>query len=212
MIELVIFDADGVLFESDESNIAYYNAIFRALGEPELSGDEAQAAISYSAGQLFELRAGGDRALVERMHQAGAGLDFSAFFALLRPHVELRPFMTALRSRYRIAVATNRSATIPALLHHLNIADLLDAVASARDQGVRPKPAPDILELCVRRAGVQPSAAIYVGDSQIDRHAAEAAGTHFIGVGPRIDAPHRIDTLAELPAVLERMFNHKRGA
>ena len=28
MLELVIFDADGVLFDSSESNTAYYNAIF----------------------------------------------------------------------------------------------------------------------------------------------------------------------------------------
>ena len=28
-----MFDADGVLFESFESNIAYYNAIFAQVGE-----------------------------------------------------------------------------------------------------------------------------------------------------------------------------------
>ena len=33
MIELVIFDADGVLFDSDQSNVAYYNAIFSRIGE-----------------------------------------------------------------------------------------------------------------------------------------------------------------------------------
>ena len=31
-----MFDADGVLFESFESNIAYYNAIFAQVGEPPL--------------------------------------------------------------------------------------------------------------------------------------------------------------------------------
>jgi phosphoglycolate phosphatase-like HAD superfamily hydrolase len=53
MLELVIFDADGVLFESAESNTAYYNAIFAAIGEPPLSADEERAGIFMAATQVF---------------------------------------------------------------------------------------------------------------------------------------------------------------
>ena len=44
MIELVMFDADGVLFDSTESNVAYYNWIFAQVGEPPLDPDEEIAA------------------------------------------------------------------------------------------------------------------------------------------------------------------------
>ena len=60
MIELVMFDADGVLFDSTESNVAYYNWIFAKVGEPPLDRDEEISAISYAASEVFAARARGD--------------------------------------------------------------------------------------------------------------------------------------------------------
>lgn len=198
MIELVIFDADGVLFDSVESNIAYYNAIFGAIGEPPLSPVEEREGIYYAAIQMFERRAGTDLVKLARMKEVARSLDSEPFFSLLRTPFELRPFMIELKRRYRVALATNRSTTVPALVNYLGLAEIFDAIASARDK-VRPKPAPDILELCVRRAGVGPQRAVYVGDSHIDREAATAAGIRFIGVGERVEHHHRIAGLGELP-------------
>ena len=157
MLELVIFDADGVLFESAESNMAYYNAIFAEIGEPPLSPDEERACIFLAAMQVFELRAREDAAKLARMREIARTIDFTPFFALLRPPFELRPFLLELKRRYRVALATNRSATTLGLIEHLGLDGVFDAVASARDK-VRPKPAPDIVRLCLERAGVAPSA------------------------------------------------------
>ena len=66
MIELVMFDADGVLFDSTESNIAYYNWIFAQLGEPPLDRNEEIASISYAATEVFAARARGDAAKLAR--------------------------------------------------------------------------------------------------------------------------------------------------
>jgi phosphoglycolate phosphatase len=205
MLDLVIFDADGVLFESAESNMAYYNAIFAEIGEPPLSPDEERACIFLAAMQVFELRAREDAAKLVRMREVARTIDFAPFFALLRPALELRPFLLELKRRYRVALATNRSATTHGLIEHLGLNGVFDAVASARDN-VRPKPAPDIVSLCLERAGVAPERAVYVGDSQIDAEAASGAGAHFLGVGARVVHPHRVATLGEVPAALERMF------
>ncbi len=204
-----MFDADGVLFDSTESNTAYYNAIYARMGEPPMSPEEEKAGVFMAAPQVFELRARGDRAKFDRMREIARTMDATPFFNLMRPPVELRPFLTALKLRYRLALATNRSATIPALIDHLGLDGIFDAVASARDK-VRPKQAPDIVELCLARAGVAAPRAVYVGDSQTDRVAAEAAGTHFIGVGDRVDHDHRIDHLSELPDRLEVIFGAVR--
>lgn len=205
MLELVIFDADGVLFESAESNTAYYNAIFAEVSEPPLSPGEERAGIFMAAMQVFELRARGDQAKLARMREVARTIDFTPFFKLLRPPFELRPFLLELKRRYRVALATNRSATTPGLIEHLDLGDVFDAVASARDK-VRPKPAPDIVRLCLERASVTPEHAVYVGDSQIDVEAAAEAGAHFLGVGARVIHPHRVASLGEVPAALERMF------
>lgn len=125
----------------------------------------------------------------------------------------MHPFLTDLKRRYRLGLATNRSATIPALIDHLGLEGIFDAVASARDK-VRPKPAPDIVELCVQRAGTLPEHAVYVGDSATDQIAAQAAGTHYIGLGGRCGHDrghtHRIEALAELPERIERLFASAR--
>ncbi len=205
MLDLVIFDADGVLFESAESNMAYYNAIFAEIGEPPLSPDEERACIFLAAMQVFELRADEDAAKLARMREIARTIDFAPFFKLLRQPFELRPFLLELKRRYRVALATNRSATTAGLIEHLGLGGVFDAVASARDK-VRPKPAPDIVRLCLERAGVAPERAVYVGDSQIDVEAASGAGAHFLGVGARVVHPHRVSSLGEVPAALERMF------
>ena len=205
MLELVMFDADGVLFDSTDSNTAYYNAIFARIGEPPMSPEEEKAGVFMSAPQVFELRAAGDGQLIERMRDVARAMDSTPFFNLLRPHPELRAFLLDLKRRYRIALATNRSATIPAIIDFLGLDGVFDAVASARDK-VRPKPAPDILELCLVRAAVAAGRAVYVGDSETDRIAAEAAGTHFIGVGERAPHANQIRLLGELPRELERLF------
>lgn len=148
-----MFDADGVLFDSDQSNVAYYNAIFTQIGEAPLDAVEEINAISHAAGQVFSDRARDNHDKLARMHQIARDLDPAPFFHLLKPPFELRPFMLELKHRYRLALATNRSATVPALVEHLKLAGIFDAIASARDQ-VRPKPAPDILKLCLERARV----------------------------------------------------------
>ncbi len=67
MIELVMFDADGVLFDSTESNVAYYNWIFAKVGEPPLDRNEEISAISYAASEVFAARARGDTAKLGMM-------------------------------------------------------------------------------------------------------------------------------------------------
>jgi phosphoglycolate phosphatase len=202
MIELVMFDADGVLFDSTESNVAYYNWIFAKVGEPPLDRDEEISAVSFAASEVFAARTRGDAAKLRKMHHVARSMDQSPFFGMLRPPFELRPFMLELKRRYKLGLATNRSATVPALVEHLGLGGVFDAVASALDQ-VRPKPAPDILRLCLERAGVDATRAVYVGDSRIDREAAASAGVQFIGVGSRLEHHRSIATIAELHAALE---------
>lgn len=165
---------------------------------------EEHAGVFMSAPQVFELRAAGAPARLAQMREAARTMDSTPFFALLRPHPRLRTFLLDLKRGYRLGLATNRSATIPAIIDFLGLTGVFDSVASARDH-VRPKPAPDIVQLCLSRVGINPERAVYVGDSETDRVAAEAAGTHFIGVGERAPHFHQIASLGELPAKLREL-------
>src|SRR5579863_6074148 len=130
MIELVCFDADGVLFDSDRANVAYYNAIFAHVGEPPLSREEEVAAISYAATEMFARRARTDAEKLARMRSHALVIDNTQFFSMFTITHDLRRFMLALKPRYRLALATNRSATVPALVEHLDLSGVFDGIAS----------------------------------------------------------------------------------
>ena len=209
MLELVILDADGVLFDSTESNTAYYNEIFARVGEPAMSPSEEKAGIFMSALQVFDLRAAGDPRRIAQMREVARAMDPTPFFDRLRPFPGLRSLLLAIKQRYRIGLATNRSATIPGVIDYLGLTEVFDVVASMRDK-VKPKPAPDVLELCLKRASVYPANAVYVGDSDTDRIASQAAQLQFIGVGERVAHENLIMRLDQLPAALERVLGASR--
>jgi phosphoglycolate phosphatase-like HAD superfamily hydrolase len=62
-----------------------------------------------------------------------------------------------------------------------------------------------MIEKCLEHFRVQPTTAVYVGDSETDHQAALAAGVRFVAVGAIAPAKHRVPDLRELPALLERL-------
>lgn len=211
MLELVIFDADGVLFDSTVSNVAYYNTVLDAVGEPRLDPEEERAAVYMAADEVFALRARGDEELRRRMLELARTIDFTPFFDLMRPAPGLKRLVLRLSKRFRVALATNRSATVGPLVEYLGLDGVFDPVVGV-SRTLRPKPAPDILIECLKRTGVEAKTAVYVGDSAIDLAAAAAAGIGFVAVGPRVAHRDRVDSLRELPALLNRRYAVSNGA
>ncbi|PJN19384.1 haloacid dehalogenase [Streptomyces sp. CB02120-2] len=62
-----------------------------------------------------------------------------------------------------------------------DILDLIDTVVCFEDAA--PKPAPDGLLLALRQLDVAPAGAVFVGDTELDVHAARAAGVRAVGAG-----------------------------
>ena len=106
---------------------------------------------------------------------------------------------------FSLGIATNGPSTIAdELLRILMIRDLFGVVVGS-EETPNPKPAPDLLLVACRKAGVSPSDAVYVGDQSVDAEAAEAAGfLASIIVGPgnveNFRGIHRLHSLADLVA------------
>jgi len=82
-----------------------------------------------------------------------------------------QPLGIVTRNRRDIALRTLEAA---GLARWFDPADVL-----GRDDAA-PKPAPDALLLLLRRWGVDPREAVFIGDHDLDVHAGRAAGTHAI--------------------------------
>jgi phosphoglycolate phosphatase-like HAD superfamily hydrolase len=199
---LVMLDCDGVLFDSWEANVGFYDAILARLGLPLLDPAGRELAHRLSSAQLLEHFFATDPDTLRRASEIARGMDYSPFLPLMRPVRELRETLAWLRARGRTAMVTNRGSTIPEVLGHFELASFFDTVVGVHD-AERPKPAPDMLEVCLARLGVLPEEAVYVGDSPGDFAAARGAGVSFIGVGAEVDCDRRIAELAQLPGLLE---------
>jgi phosphoglycolate phosphatase len=200
-VRAIIFDCDGVLFDSWRANVEYYNAVLAALGRPPLDPEGERLAHALSSPQLFERLFAGAPALVEQARARARDLDYGPFYRWMQPAPGLYQLLTELKAHYHLAMATNRGVTVAGVVRYFDLAPLLDIAVGIYDVP-RPKPFPDMIEKCVQHFGIAPHEAVYVGDSLSDLEAARAAGTRFIAVGDLPGAPVCIEQLGELPAVL----------
>jgi len=200
----VIFDCDGVLFDSWHANIAFYNAIRAALGLPPMDRAWEDRAHFLAAASVLEEMFGHDPALAADARRVFESTDYEPFFDLMVPAPGLFDVLAALRPAWRLGMATNRGATLPGVMRRFGLDAWLDAAVGVLDVA-RPKPAPDMIEECLSRLGVPPSAAVYVGDAESDRLAARAAGVEFVAVGDAGWGTRRVRAIRELPAMLERL-------
>jgi len=82
----------------------------------------------------------------------------------------------AARTRYRTALATNRTISAHEILAHFRLDQYFDLVVTASDVQ-HPKPHPEAMERIQQVFGVTPGQVLYVGDSPVDESFAESAGS-----------------------------------
>jgi phosphoglycolate phosphatase len=201
--KVIIFDCDGVLFDSKEANIAFYNQILSQFHLPPLTIAEveyvhistAEEALRY----LLERRDPRDAELIlaHRPH-----VNYTPFIRLMRMEPNLRELLSALPRRIKRAVSTNRSYTIGDVLRIHGLEGEFDLVVSALDVK-NPKPDPESALKILRHFAIAPSAALFVGDSTTDQQAAQGARIPFVAYkNPSLQAEYHIDDLLAIKEII----------
>ena len=204
-IEGIIFDCDGVLFESKAANLAYYNCIMEKFSYPLVTKDQQQRAhlchTASSADVLAELLEVADLHLAL---EYAASLDYRDFIPHMQPEPYLDVVLRKLSAKYPLAVATNRGTSVEAILSHFGIEEFFKVIVTSRDV-VKPKPAPDMLLLASERLGVEPQHCLFIGDSELDQRAAAGANIRFVGYGGiaagEVQLTNHLQLLDFLPAL-----------
>lgn len=201
-IKAVIFDCDGVMFDTTEANTAYYNRILRHFGRPPLTPgqfaycqmhtvDNALRHLFEASGQLGEARA-------YRLQ-----MGYRQFIPLMALEPHLKPLLRRLRPHIKTAVGTNRSDTMDEVLTTHGLVDGFDLIVTSQDVAA-PKPAPDILTRILSEFRIAAEQAIYIGDSDLDEQAAAAAGMPLVAYrNPALQAWRHIDTLDAVHGLLD---------
>jgi phosphoglycolate phosphatase len=204
VLKLVGFDCDGVLFDSREANIAFYDDILERFGFPPM----APASVDYvhshtyleSLEYLFR-----ETAVLEEVLEFCRTIDYQRFIPMMVEAPHLREFLGFLRPRFFTALATNRTTTTQAVLHYHSLADQFDMVVSAQDV-TRPKPHPESFWRILEHFKLTPGEVIYIGDSQVDEDFARNTGVPFIAYrNPHLQADFHLDSFADGPRLIRNL-------
>lgn len=183
----IIFDCDGVLFDSHPANLAYYNTVLKQLGAPMVTPDNhqhAQLCHTACSRDVFKVLLGEER-VEEALGLAGL-LDYRQFIDYLEPFEGMLEILPQLAGHYPLALATNRTSSVSLLLDHFSIRDCFQSVVTSSDVE-QPKPSPQMLHLAARQLGFRESQLLFVGDAVSDQQAAESAGCRFVAFGKGLD-------------------------
>ncbi len=205
-VRIVIFDCDGVMFDSKKLNKAYYNALLERLGLSRLSEDEEDYVHMHTMTECVELVLNNRGEEGKRHLPTGLAvmqkIDYRQFLELMTIEPSLKEVLEYLRPCYRTAIATNRTTTMALVMETWGLSQLFDMVVTALDVE-NPKPHPEALLKILGRFSLTPDQAVYVGDSELDREAAVRANIPFFSYrNPRLDAVRHLSSLSELKPLL----------
>ena len=208
MIKLVAFDCDGVLFDSQQANTAFYNTILARFDRPPLSPEAVDYVHTHTLGESLNHIFSGYPDL-EAVVDFVRSLDYSPFIPMMVEEPFLREFLRFLRPGCYLALATNRTTTTRAVLTYHGLADDFDLVVSAKDVS-RPKPHPESFVRILEHFQLSPGEAIYIGDSRVDEQFAANAGVPFVAYrNPGLTANYYLDSFAAGPDLVRDLVGNQ---
>jgi phosphoglycolate phosphatase len=203
-ISAVIFDCDGVMFDSRQANINFYNHLLVRYGLQLMTEEQMDYVhmntAEKSVRHIFEGTPFTEEAQTYRMQ-----MDYAPFIKDMVMEPGLKELLKNLKPRVGLAVATNRSNTIGDVLDQNSLSGFFDIVVSSLDVE-NPKPHPESIHKILDFFALGPDQAVYIGDSPIDLETARAAGVHFIAYGNgNLAAPLQAENMADLEKVLSEI-------
>jgi HAD superfamily hydrolase (TIGR01549 family) len=197
----IIFDCDGVLIESRKANQTFYNLILQALDLPGMSKQQEDYVHSHTVQESIRHIVPESR--FEEALQAARGISYSRVLA----HIELQPGLMELLQTLRdkgilSGINTNRTNTMDLILQRFALEDYFQPVVTS-NMVSRPKPDPESLFRVLQDWGLDIKEVVFIGDSEVDSQAAQAAGIDFWAYkNPGLEAEVHVFDFAYLSQVL----------
>ena len=179
--ELIIFDLDGTLIDSSEDIAWAVNKTLRQMGLEELSYQAIKDRIGWGVKMLLQ------RVLPENKQNLleEARVIFMEYYS---NHILVKTklyngavnVLEHFKSK-KLAIATNKPLNLTEqILDGLSISGYFKKVVGG-DGVQNKKPAPEALEIILRKLNTSPKATVFAGDSKIDIEAGKQAGVITIG-------------------------------
>ena len=199
----LIYDCDGVLFESRKANLAYYNAVLSEFNEPPVKeSDHQKVHLCHTAASGYVLHQLLGKERVTKAMSVAERLDYREFIPFMQPQPGMNEAISTLSKSFPLAIATNRGYSMPSILDHFGLTEYFQVVVTSRDV-LQPKPAPDMLYVAAKKLQLVPDELLFIGDSELDQAAAKAAGMRFAIYRGRLQADMQLDHHDELVSLMK---------
>jgi HAD superfamily hydrolase (TIGR01509 family) len=197
--KLVIYDCDGVMLDTLESNYIFYNSVMEYLGRPPLERSDLRAQRvlhTYSFDNVMEYFFAGDDRREEAWNFAKT-IHYRDLAPFMRIEDGLVETLDRLRGSVSLAVCTNRATSMEMIIEDFGLSGYFSCVMTA-SQVANPKPHPEPLFKVLDHFGIQPEEALFVGDGEVDMLSAREAGVPFISYKSHLPALARIEHHLEI--------------
>ncbi|ABL00531.1 HAD family hydrolase [Pelobacter propionicus] len=191
--KVVIYDCDGVMFDSLESNYVFYNRVMAHLGRPPLdrSDEEARTVLhTYSFSDVMEYFFTNDPARDDALAFAKT-IRYRELAPYMRMEEGLMETLDRIRPHVSLAICTNRASSMEMIIEDFGLNGYFSCIMTA-SQVTYPKPHPEPLLRVLDHFGIQAGEALFVGDAEVDRRAAVGAGVPFVAYKSELPATTRI--------------------
>ncbi|MGM9917441.1 HAD-IIIA family hydrolase [Anaerotignum sp.] len=184
--QAVLFDLDGTLLDTLDDLTDSVNAILEKYGFPLRNREEIRRFLGN----------GSERLMKEALPKEISETDFTKYLkeyqAYYKTHMEektapykgILPLLGELRKAgLKIGVVSNKFDLAVKGLCEKYFPGIIDAAAGEREvDGIRRKPAPDMVLTAAKRLGTSIKDCLYVGDSEVDILTAQNAGMDCVSV------------------------------
>ena len=181
-IRCVIYDCDGVLFDSLEANTKLYNDLCALVGRGPLRQEEMQYVHTHTVFEALHFIFGKENDLekkaLEILKQKQVDLKNYVSYLKMEPHL----FQTLEKLKEKgilRAINTNRTTSMKYIIERFNLGPYFEMVVTALDVK-NPKPHPESIEKIIAAFKLKKEEAVFIGDSEVDQQTAESSGIKFI--------------------------------
>ena len=200
MIKAILFDVDGVLLDSSKANEAFFRKLLVAAGYPAPTEKEyAQVFYLSMWDAIKELTKSTSEEEVRKIWELGKKIPPDFDLLKVPPHAE--EVIKLLKKDYSLGIVSSRvKQSVDHFFKICNVKDCFDTIVAFEDTAQH-KPHPEPLLTAVKRLGISPQEAVYIGDAPTDAQAAKAAGMPvIIYAGKNIkNADADIDSFEQIP-------------
>lgn len=179
-VECVIYDCDGVLFDSLDANSRLYNYIATSSGRGPLDREELWYCHTHTVYESINHLFKHDGKLEQKALDLLKTVNLGDFVVYLKMEPNLLETLITLKERkIGRAISTNRTTSMKYIMERFSLSPHFDMVVTALDVK-HPKPHPESVEKILETLHFDRKKTVYIGDSGVDRETALSSGVKFV--------------------------------